>query len=165
MKNPCKEINVGTHTMSDIKYTSFYFNNPLDWTPRRVVAAYTSVENEDGSVQCEAAFAICNPVDTFNRKHGQMIACNRLEGGHGVTIFSNSDKGKRIQDNVSGEQMTCHDDTMTGAFRRALWMRQANTARGKSLGNLIEACLGSSTGLRNPLEISSPAFRLASFAP
>lgn len=117
----------------NIEYTSFYLGNPIDGTNRRVVAAYTTERHEDGSLTREVAFATCNPVDNFNRARGQRIARGRLDAGNTVTIFSDSNRGKRIQDAVTGDQFTSADESMFDAYRTVLLRRMQATSPGSQI--------------------------------
>lgn len=72
----------------DTQYSSFRVTNPIDGQERRAVIAYRTFKRFDGKYY-EVAYAICNPADSFNRKHGQKIALNRLNAQKNyVTIHS-----------------------------------------------------------------------------
>ena len=105
-----------------MKFTSFWFTNPVDNTSRRVVAAY--VDSKLGEViGRQVSFAVCNTSDTFNKKLGQRIAQNRFEQGFTTHILSNAARTKII----NGEQWI-PECTMVEAMRRALVYNNLNTA-------------------------------------
>lgn len=143
-----------TYNGGVIQFTSFYVTNPIDRKARRVVAAFQDLDTDDDTILRRVAFAVTNPQDAFDRKRGQMIAEARLlQREKTFIIESNTDKSKRIFNNIDSTYIESNDDTMMDAYRRALWTRWARTAAGGKKRDLIKTVLETGAGLRNPDEL------------